>query len=64
MSKNYKRLTADECYNSYRTYEIQIEHMVKTGSVDRRAARLLLNSAKKNYKRQSYNRQVDIINES
>jgi hypothetical protein len=59
----YKRLTADECYNSYRTYEIQVEHLVKTGGLEKRAARLLLDSAKKNYKKQSYNRQVDIINE-
>jgi polyhydroxyalkanoate synthesis regulator phasin len=57
----YKRLDPDHLYTSYKVYEIQVDHAVKTGRMTKIAARKLLEDAKKNYKNQNYNRQIDRI---
>jgi hypothetical protein len=64
MRKTYKRLTENECYKSFRSYERTIEAEVKAGLILKSDARLLIDSARKNYQKQNYNRQVDIINEN
>jgi len=61
MSK-YARMTDYQCFQTFKAYESYIEYEVKTGKLLREQARLYLNDAKKNYKNQNYNRQVDIIN--
>ena len=61
---NYKPMTADDCYRSYKAYEMKIEHDVRRGVMDKSIARRLLESAKRNYRNQSYNRQIEKLNES
>ena len=58
----YKPLSEDHLYVSYKTYEVHIARAVKDGRMSSETAYRLLNDAKKNYRNQNYNRQVEIIN--
>nr|BDD44686.1 hypothetical protein 16 [Legionellales bacterium] len=62
MSK-YARMTEDQCFSTYKAYETFVEHEVRAGKLSKEQARSYLNDAKKNYRNQNYNRQVDIIND-
>jgi len=59
-----KPLTADECYKSFKAYEAKVDSDVKRGVLPFNYAKSLLSKAKKNYKNQNYNRQLDIVNEN
>jgi hypothetical protein len=53
-----KPLSEKELYESYRTYEANVERQVKSGLLPSEAAQKLLKLARKNYSRQSYNREL------
>ena len=55
----HKYMTADECYKSFRAYESTIEKQIKEGTMPINYAKALLTKAKKNYKNQNYNRELD-----
>jgi len=56
-----KPLTEEQCYISFRQYEAYLEKEVRSGSMDKTLARQLLNSARKNYRNQEYNKQLGKI---
>ena len=52
-------MTSDICYESFKAFEKILEEKVKSGTMDKHRARLLLKESKKNYKNQSLNRELD-----
>ncbi len=54
-------MSKETAYRSFKTYEWTLDEMVKAGTMSTREARYHLSKAKKNYKNQNYNRQIDNI---
>lgn len=57
-----KHLTAEDLYKAFKAYEARIDADVKRGSIPFNYAKSLLNKARKNYKNQNYNRELDKLN--
>lgn len=55
-------MSEDACYKSFKAYESYVEQELKAGKLKRRQARFFLKDAKKNYKNQNYNRELEKIN--
>lgn len=60
----YKNLSRDDLYRSFKNYEAFVNAQARAGELDRQTAYKLVKMAKENYKNQSLNRQMDIINEN
>ena len=58
----HKYMTADENYKSFKAYESKIDLEVKAGILPFNYAKSLLNKAKKSYRNQNYNRELDKLN--
>jgi len=58
----YKYVSSDTLHKSFRDFESYVSKEVERGSIDNSTARSLLASAKKNYKNQNLNRQIEQIN--
>jgi len=54
-----KPLTQEELFKSYKAYETVIDKEIKQGKLTNTYGRALLNSAKKNYSSQNYNRELE-----
>jgi hypothetical protein len=53
-----KPLSEKELFESYKAYEANVEKQIKSGSLPNEVGRKLLKSARKNYSRQTYNREL------
>ena len=63
MSKPvYKPMSEDLCYKSFSQYEKQVDRDYKAGLLTLEQARSCLTLSKKNYRNQTYNRQIENIN--
>ena len=63
MSRSgYKPLDEDLTYKSYLMYKSKVDYDYKVGVLTREQAHQYLEQAKKNYRRQEYNRQLELVN--
>jgi uncharacterized UPF0160 family protein len=58
----YKNVSQDTLYKSFRQFESYITKQVSTGKMNNHYARDLLSNARKNYREQNLNRQLEKIN--
>lgn len=64
MSKSYRVLDQDDLFRSFKVYEAHVENEVKMGLLNNQQARALIESAKNNYRKQNYNREIEKVNAS
>jgi hypothetical protein len=56
------KMNEDLCYKSFKAYEAYLDQELKAGRLTREQTRSFLISARKNYKNQNHNKQLDLMN--
>jgi hypothetical protein len=61
MNKIFKKMTDEEAYSSFRSFEREINEKYNAGLITGEKARKAIANARMNYSKLNYNREVDKI---